>query len=646
MSSVNFQNGALKFAGPSPSYSPTIPERVARIAHVDGLRAIAILAVVGYHAGVPGFSGGFVGVDVFFVISGYLIINHLVSEMSSGTFSLIQFYARRSLRLFPPLIVVIVASTIAASFILVSPYEWEWFGLSAFFASIYLSNFYFLSKQGYFDIDAFEKPLLHTWSLSVEEQFYFVVPLLLMGCFAFAARKDISAYRVLAVACAAVFAASLIGCVIYTDPADHNSAFYLMHWRAWEFAAGGAIGYLVHRPILASYHNLANAMGFAGIWLILVTVFFIDERSWFPGYVAVLPAAGAVLVLSSGLASPDALSTRLIALKPIAFVGLISYGWYLWHWPMISLARMAQFGDPSLPRDLLMAALSFLLAIITYRLVERPARRIREEADLAKYGRNFVALGFAASLTLAIFSGGIGGIAYIWTKRNPAISAASDHLVTASACPEALCESAKGQRGVLLGDSHSDRIEHTLRREARRIGASIGRPQGQGADAKVSAVDFSVVYYRWNTARWKYETVEERLAKIFANSGSRVLLIGPVPEFRYQAANCILRAERYGIDWDKCAVTRKSVEERRIRATTELRRLATKYSSVRYIDPLDLFCDKTMCRPHENGILLHKDEDHLSNPYGSDWLYYHFREDFWWVMSGNSAVATAGKTRR
>jgi hypothetical protein len=119
-----------------------------------------------------------------------------------------------------------------------------------------------------------------------------------------------------------------------------------------------------------------------------------------------------------------------------------------------------------------------------------------------------------------------------------------------------------------------------------------------------------------------------------------------VPEFHYQAANCILRAERYGIDWDRCAVTRASVEERRLPAIRELRRLAEKYSNVRYIDPLVIFCDKTMCRPHENGILLHKDEDHISNPYGSDRLYYHFKEDFWWVMSGNSAVATTGKTQR
>lgn len=635
---LHFQNGVLHAADTAYPQSSAIREGASRVAHIDGLRAIAVTAVVGYHAGVPGFSGGFVGVDIFFVISGYLIINHLVGEMSSGTFSLTQFYARRSLRLFPPLIVVILASTAAAAFILVSPYEWEWFGLSAFFSSVYLSNFYFLSKEGYFDVSAIQKPLLHTWSLSVEEQFYLVVPLLLMGCFVLAVRKKISAYRVLSFACAAVFTVSLIGCVLATEPRNGNHAFYMMHWRAWEFAAGGAIGFLARGSYLADRRYITNVAGIAGVAIILATILLIDNRSWFPGFLAVPPVAGAVLVLASGLANPSAPVTRLITWKPVAFVGLISYGWYLWHWPMISLARIAQFGDPSLARDVMMAALAFILAIVTYRWVEQPARRVRETADLSAHGQRFIAAGFAASLALAVFSGGIGGIAYLWTMRNPAISASSEGFVAASVCPDALCAGAKGQRGMLVGDSHLDRIESTVRREALRVGASVGRPEGVGIKAKVPPADFAIVTYRWNTAKWKIRTLEARLAALLADDKRRVLLIGPVPEFAYQAANCILRVERYGIDWDRCAVSRKSVEDRRLPATTALSQLAEKYPGVRYVDPLDLFCDKTTCRPHEDGNLLYKDDDHISTPYGSDRLYHRFKEHFWWVMSGNAAA--------
>jgi peptidoglycan/LPS O-acetylase OafA/YrhL len=149
---------------------------VNRVAHIDGLRAIAVVAVVAFHANVPFVTGGFIGVDVFFVISGYLIVNHIVQELAAGKFSFAQFYARRAIRLFPPLFVTIAVTAVAAAFILVSPGEWQWFTLSAVTASLFSSNFYFLSKQGYFDTDAYEKPLLHTWSLSVEEQFYLIVP--------------------------------------------------------------------------------------------------------------------------------------------------------------------------------------------------------------------------------------------------------------------------------------------------------------------------------------------------------------------------------------------------------------------------------------------------------------------------------------
>lgn len=606
----------------------------SRVAHIDGLRAIAVLAVVAYHAGVPGVSGGFVGVDVFFVISGYLIINHIVQELGAGKFSFAQFYARRALRLFPPLFVTIAVTTVAAAVILVSPYEWEWFALSAFTASLFASNFYFLSKQGYFDIDAFEKPLLHTWSLSVEEQFYLVVPLLLVGCFALAARSRTNVYRVLAIAAALVFIASLIGCIMQTQLRGRNYAFYLMHWRAWEFAAGGAIGFLQSGALSRMKRSVADAMGFAGIAIIVASIFLIDDNTRFPGYLAFFPVAGTVLAITAGFAAPDTPSARLISLKSLTFIGLVSYSWYLWHWPMMSLAQIAQFGDPSLARDLVMAVLSFGLAVVTYYLVELPARRIRERADLAQSGKRFVAKGIAASLALALLCGGIGGFAYWLTLRDPALSTSSQKMVAASACPEAICKDVKGKRGVLIGDSHSDRLEDTLDHQAEKLGIRVTR-------RTAANTEFAVLFYRWNSATWKYAKLEPRLADLMQKGVQRILLVGPVPEFHYKAANCFLRAQRYGADRDRCALPRAALEAHRLRAVTELKRLAEKYPNVRFVDPFPLFCDDKICRPHENGVLLHKDADHLTVPYGADWLYYHFKEDFWWALSGNAAPATA-----
>jgi peptidoglycan/LPS O-acetylase OafA/YrhL len=612
------------------------PAGGSRVAFIDGLRAIAVLAVVAYHAGVPGFSGGFVGVDVFFVISGYLIINHIVTEMAAGTFSFAQFYARRTLRLFPPLFIVIAATTFAASIILVSPYEWEWFSLSGVTSALFASNIYFLAKQGYFDIDAFEKPLLHVWSLSVEEQFYLIVPLLLAGCFAFAMRRRLDVYRVLAILAGVVFIVSLIGCIARTHVTGRNEAFYLVHWRAWEFAAGGAIGFLGSKGFTGGQRLYANVAGFAGLMLIVASAVLLNDRAAFPGYLAILPVAGAALALAGGQIAPNAAAVRLLSLAPLPYIGLVSYGWYLWHWPLISLARMAQFGDASLLRDVAMAVLSFGLAVATFYLVERPARRLRERANLARSGMTFVAAGIAASLGLAAVVGAVSGFFYWHTMKDPALVASVDRFIAGSACGETRCVGAKGQRGLLIGDSHSDRIEATLAREARKYGASIRqiKDSGQPPDA-----DFAVLFYRWNSKPELYNNLERQFERLLQNPNERILLIGPVPEFRYKAANCVLRAQRYGEDWDRCALPRAELEARRAGAIGALKRLAAKYPNVRLADPFALFCDASLCRPYENGAMLHKDTDHLTIPYGAEWLYYRFKEDFWWAMSGAATDA-------
>ncbi|MBX3523101.1 MAG: acyltransferase [Xanthobacteraceae bacterium] len=614
-----------------------------RVAHIDGLRAIAVLAVVAFHSGVPGIPGGFVGVDIFFVISGYLIINHIVQELAGGKFSFAQFYARRALRLLPPLFLTIFAAAAVAPLLLASPYEWEWLAQSAVTASLFVSNFYFLGKQGYFDIDAFEKPLLHTWSLSVEEQFYLAVPLILFACFHFAARSKTNVYRVLAAAALLVFAVSLIGCIIQTTPGRRNYAFYMMHWRAWEFAAGGVIGFLQNGILTRIKPGIANAMGLAGLALVAASISLIDETNSFPGYLPLFPVLGTVLVIAAGFAAPGTLAARLISFRSFSFIGLVSYSWYLWHWPMISLARIAQYGDPSLARDLTMAALSFGLAVVTYYLVELPARRIRERTDLVQTGKRIVARGIAASIGLAVFCGATGGFAYWWLLRDPALSTSSEAMVAASVCPPAVCTEVKGSRGMLIGDSHADRIEDAFVHQTKKLGIAVKQSRNYFGDSALTTEEntaFAVLFYRWNFSTWKYAPLEPRLASLIQRGVKRILLIGPVPEFRYKGANCFLRAQRYGDDPDRCALPRADLEARRLPAVTELKRLAEKYPGVRFVDPFPLFCDDKTCRPHQNGVLLHKDTNHLTVPYGGDWLYYHFKEDFWWAFGGNATPAT------
>jgi len=622
---------------------PALAPVTSRIAHIDGLRAIAVLLVIGYHAGVPGFGGGFVGVDIFFVISGYLIINHIVDELGRGAFSVKLFYARRALRLLPPLFVMLAVSTLVATVILVSPYEWKWYTQSAITAALSASNIYFLSRQGYFDINASEKPLLHTWSLGVEEQFYLVVPLLLLACFALAARWRANSYGVLAIAGAAIFVVSLAGCIWQTPETGRNFAFYLPYWRAWEFAAGGAIGFLATRPLgrigLVGY----EIAGLAGLALLLASNLLIDETMAFPGCLAIAPVAATVLLIACGLAAPRSVAPRLLSLPGLTGIGLVSYGWYLWHWPAIAFGRIAAFGDPSLARDVAMAFLALGLAVLTYWYVEKPARCWRERHDLRLLGGKVVAYAVAVSLTMAALSFAVGFGAEAWTSRRPALAWDDQALIAAADCPPVVCGSVSGQHGVLIGDSHADKLSKGAIPQAARLGVDLQRAPVASPDS-----DFAVVMRRWSMyladGRRDLNGQEiDNLPEFFAQEVAalsdggrrRVLLVGPVPEFAYKGAQCVLRAIRYGSDRDKCSVSRASVEERRGPAVSLLRRIAETTPNTRYVDPIDLFCDATMCRPYTaDGLILMEDEDHLIVPHGGYWLYNALKHDFWWVFGG------------
>jgi peptidoglycan/LPS O-acetylase OafA/YrhL len=619
---------------------PALAPVTSRIAHIDGLRAIAVLLVIGYHAGVPGFGGGFIGVDIFFVISGYLIINHIVDELGRGVFSVKLFYARRALRLLPPLFVMLAVSTLVATVVLVSPYEWKWYTHSAITAALSASNIYFLSRQGYFDINASEKPLLHTWSLGVEEQFYLVVPLLLVACFALAARWRANSYRVLAIAGAAIFVVSLAGCIWQTPDSGRNFAFYLPYWRAWEFAAGGAIGFLATRPLgrigLVGY----EIAGLASLALLLASNLLIGETMTYPGYLAIAPVAATVLLIASGLAVPHSVAARLLSIPVLTGIGLVSYGWYLWHWPAIAFGRIAGFGDPSLARDVAMAVLALCLAVLTYWYVEKPARRWREGHDLRLLGGKVVSYAVAASLAMAAFSFAVGSAAEEWTSGSPALAWDQEALVAAADCPPAVCEAASGQSGVLVGDSHADKLSKGAIPQAARLGVEVERAPVARPDQ-----NFAIVMFRWNSYLDQPDndeaSVSSEIAKLSDGGRRRILLVGPVPEFAYKGAQCVLRAIRYGSDRDKCSVSRASVEERRGPAVGLLQHIAETTPNTRYVDPIDLFCDATVCRPSVDGLILMEDEDHLIVPDGGYWLYNALKHDFWWVFGGRAGSLPA-----
>jgi peptidoglycan/LPS O-acetylase OafA/YrhL len=336
---------------------------------IDGLRALAVVSVVFFHVGLNAVRGGFVGVDIFFVISGFLIINTIREGLHDGGFSFGDFWSRRALRILPPYLLVIVASALVAPFVLVLPVEYTQFAQEVGTSSVFLINHLFLVQQGYFDLNSDLKVLLHLWSLAVEEQFYIVAPLLLWVLWKLPAK--ISGAIV-----AAIFAVSLLGCIAYTT-GGQNLAFYVMPFRAWEFVAGGAIGlFVVAAKRLPKI--VLELIAIAGVAAIICAVTLFSKKTPFPSYYAALPVFGCSAIILAGLANARIIVARILALPPFVAVGLISYSWYLWHWPLLTLARIHDFGSYNLNRDYVLAAVSFALATGTYLFIERPIRLNRK----------------------------------------------------------------------------------------------------------------------------------------------------------------------------------------------------------------------------------------------------------------------------
>jgi peptidoglycan/LPS O-acetylase OafA/YrhL len=332
---------------------------------IDGLRAVAVLSVVAFHAFPGALPGGFVGVDIFFVISGYLIGGILIRGFDAGTFSAVDFYSRRIKRIFPALILVIGFCMLVGWRVLLSS-EYRSLALEAAGGAASVANIVLWLQTGYFDTAAIFKPLLHLWSLGVEEQFYIALPLTLY-----------IAYRLrwnVAIVCVVLGLLSFAANLSQVET-DADAAFFLPHTRAWELLAGTVLAYVEHRrqrarPRRASVSNLFSA---AGLALIAVSVVYLDRVQPYPGWRAVLPTCGAFLVIAAG--GKSTLNRWLLSNRAMVSVGLISYPLYLWHWPLFSFGHIVALpATPSTANQAALVALSFVLATMTYWLIEKQVR--------------------------------------------------------------------------------------------------------------------------------------------------------------------------------------------------------------------------------------------------------------------------------
>ncbi len=439
---------------------------------IDGLRAVAVVPVILFHAGFGLFAGGYVGVDVFFVISGYLITSIIIGEMAEGRFSLARFYERRARRILPALFFVVLCCLPAAWFLL-PPSDLREFAQGVFATATFSANILFWQRSGYFDTDAEMNPLLHMWSLAVEEQFYILFPLLLMATWRLGP-------RVVLATLAALFAVSL-GLAQWTVQDSPSAAFYLLHTRAWELLIGAFAAFYLQKNTLATPPWANELLSAAGLAAIVFAIFAFDGATPFPSLYALVPTLGTVLVIL--FAAPGTLVHRVLSVPGVVTVGLLSYSLYLWHQPLLVFFRFLR--EPGVPEIAALVALAFLLSLFTFRFVERPARTL----PLATPG---ILAGSAAALTGLAAIGLVGHQSHGFpTRFDPRIVAAlhearaespvfiEDNRLDDDRCRFSLtgidaesrarmedCHAAFGPGVLVFGDSHATNLYHAIVRNA------------------------------------------------------------------------------------------------------------------------------------------------------------------------------------
>ena len=474
------------------AYSPAVPYRP----EVDGLRALAVLPVVLYHAGVPLFSGGFVGVDVFFVISGYLITSIILAELARGEFSLVRFYERRARRILPALTVMMLAC-LPMAWLWLDPLDLKAFAKSLVAVPLFSSNVLFWMESGYFEGEADLKPLIHTWTLGVEEQYYVLIPLWLMLTWRLGLR-----FRVLSLA---AMAAASLAWAEYGAQQASNGAFFLLPARAWELLVGSFVAfYASARPRHAESDGLVH-QGFAAVGLgLLAWAFFTFDRSTpFPGLHALVPTLGAALLIL--FAGANTWVGRLLTTRPLVFIGLISYSAYLWHQPLLAFARHRSLVPPPLTELLLVAAASLVIAWLSWRYVERPFRQRQgfSRRQVFSYGALasvlFITVGVGGYLTYGFARPAVPNPSLAQAFEDPTVRAECDRDYRGDGWGIGLCffgaPAKSGAADVaVFGDSHSEAMLPAFDEAGRRLGLSIAH-LGVGGCPPLLGVDVAVGNY-------------------------------------------------------------------------------------------------------------------------------------------------------
>ncbi|WP_296099617.1 acyltransferase family protein [uncultured Agrobacterium sp.] len=601
---------------------------------IDGLRSVAVLSVLVFHLGSPYITGGFTGVDIFFVISGYLITDIINRGMQDNNFSIVNFYRRRALRILPPLMVVLLAVTTAASLVFL-PEEIKDYGKSVLWTALFSSNIFFFKEINYFNPEAKFNPLLHTWSLAVEEQFYIVVPILFYICYRFF-RPHVKIIFVASVLISFILSVALIFI-------SQKATFYLLPTRYWEMGLGSIIAlYGLHQKFTG---KAADAVSVVGVMFLLASLFMLTESVPFPGPAAILPTVGACCIIIAGR---NGIAGRWLSRPTPVFIGKISYSLYLWHWPLIVFYRLLYAPEITFLPGLLIALVALLLAFASYHIVETPLRRTP-----ARIG-NFRVLGSAA-VSLAVLI----GVGVLLQKFSNKINDYPPEVMRLAAfneydkTPEAerqyrkdqcfitsgtsggsnafkrdICLAAKPDgkpRYLLIGDSQAAHLWGALQSarddiDLMQATASGCKPtiETEGERRCVNLMtsvlgDFitpqtvdTVVF----SARWQQDDLpglQKTIEELRGRGISKIVVLGPTVEYSQSAPLILAR-----IAWGRAGKLSDYRIEQRNELDETMRAFADK-NKVEYISLYKTVCPNNNCIDAVNGVPVQSDYGHFTD---------------------------------
>lgn len=648
---------------------------MAYLPFIDGLRAVAIAGVIIYHAMPHALPGGFAGVDVFFVISGFLITRFILEEMRSDTFSLRQFFIRRVRRLFPAAAVCFFVVTVISAFVLLPDAYW-YFGRSLLAAVLMFANIFFYNTGGYFNAPALEKPLLHTWSLSVEDQFYLTWPIILL----------VLVWRFRQRAIFSIALTMLVVSLVYSEitlARNSEAAFFLLPSRAWELLTGVLIALGAHRVKLNA--TLSNGMALAGAAAIISSFALLSGEGHFPGLGAVPACAGTALVIIASLGQSTMLS-RLLATRHFVFVGQISYSLYLWHWPLISLLSYRLERQLHATEAVVVIALSFVVSVLSWKFVEQPFRQRHQHhlsKNFAASDNLFMLQSFAALLGIVGIAAFIKAGKGLPQRYDAEVRAVLEQMVSGNpvrgSCDnyhnvfrnEEVCSLGRkrlpGQsyEVALFGDSMADHWtplvakyaneENLTFRQVTNGGCGLffgidipARPAAKANECRdyqraarrfIDAnpgLKIAVVSGYWEKwlariefPEWgedaaplyasetpKFDAVLKQTLEVFTSKGIHVMLIGQIPVYARLPVRCIVTNVRQVKDAGVCGLTREEAEAQARLSNAALERAAVSDPLVSVSLPTQFMCQKKMCSPILQSILLYKNADHV-NRYGA-----------------------------